>query len=177
MQKNDNNRFEDENIFIRTEVRSYYIDLPEGGPRVWVDEETYKNYARIQNAEDKRLYNEGRCLIPAERGTFKRCMESCSECPLKRTGYTLSLDHHQEEYGYEASDDSDLVAEIKLQEVKDKLQEEVSLLSILDQKILSLYEKDFSEREIGAKVGLSQKAVNLRLKKCIELLKQKLSGF
>lgn len=177
MQKNDNTRFEDENYLIRTEARCYYIDLPQGGPRVWVNQQDYLNYSRIDNAEAKRRYNEGRCIIPADRGIFKRCMKPCNECSLKRTGYALSIAHHQEEYGYEAADESDLVAEIKLQEVKDKLQEEVSLLSILDQKILSLYEQDFSEREIGAKVGLSQKAVNLRLKKCIELLKQKLSGY
>lgn len=175
MANEDNKRIENDNIYVKTEERPFYLYID--GKKVWVSEEFYRAYTQLINTEEKRQDDEGRCLIEAERGEFKRCRLSCSECPLKRTGYALSLDHHQEEYGYEAADAYDLVADFQYQEVKEKLEMELSLLSELDQRILNLYRQDFSEREIGSKVGLSQKAVNLRIKKYIELLKEKLSGF
>lgn len=175
MKKDAKNNFDNESCYVKTEERCFYVYID--GKQVWVTEEFYYSYTRLINKEDKENYNRGRCLIPAERGELKRCMDNCSECPLKRTGYNRSLDHRQEEFGFEPADDYDLIADIKLQEIKDSLAEEIAALSILDQRILDLYRQDFSEREIGYKVGLSQKAVNLRLKKCIELLKEKLSGF
>lgn len=174
--KNDvKNNLDNESCYVKTEERNFYVYID--GQQIWVTEEFYHSYTRLINKEDKENYNRGRCLIPAERGELKRCMDNCSECPLKRTGYAYSLDHRQEEFGLEPADDYDLAADIKLQEIKDSLEAAVSLFTELDQRILDLYRQDFSEREIGSKVGLSQKAVNLRIKKCIELLKEKLSGF
>ena len=175
MKKDDKNNYYNENIYLKTEERSFYLYID--GKQVWVTKEFYYAYTQLINTEEKRRDDEGRCLIEAQRGELKRCRLNCSECPLKRTGYALSLDHRQEEYGYQAEDEYDLVAEFEYQEKKASLEMELSLLSELDQRILNLYRQDYTEREIAVEVGLSQKAINLRVNKLILLLKEKLSGF
>lgn len=174
MKKNDKKSLDDDNIYVKTKDRPFYLYID--GKQVWVTEEFYRAYTQLINTEEKRRDDEGRCLIEAERGEFKRCRLKCTECPLKRTGYALSLDHHQEEYGYEAADAYDLVADLKYQEKKDRLYAELSLLSELDRRIMYLHLQELTEREIGAEVGLSQKAVNLRINKCIKLMKERIKN-
>lgn len=172
MKKYVKKSLDDQNCYVRTEERCFYVEID--GKVIWVTEEFYRSYTRLNNRERRRRYDEGRCLIPAERGIFKRCSGNCSECPHGRTGYALSLDQHYEEYGYEAVDPYDLVADLKYQEKKDRLDAELSLLSELDRRIMHLHLQELTEREIGVEVGLSQKAVNLRINKCIKLMKERI---
>lgn len=173
MKKDVKQSLDDQNCYVRTEERCFYVEID--GKVIWVTEEFYRSYTRLNNRERRRRYDEGRCLVPAERGHFKRCADNCSECPHgRRSGYALSLDQHYEEYGYEAVDPYDLVADLKYQEKKDRIYAELSLLSELDRRIMYLHLQELTEREIGAEVGLSQKAVNLRINKCIELMKERI---
>jgi len=177
MAKDGKNRLDDEDYRVPTEERCFYIDLEGGGGRIWVNKEDFRNYRRIIEAEWQATIDESRCLIPAERGLYKRCREKCSECPLKRTGNNISYDSIIENTGNELPDDFDMRVHLEYEEAREKLWEEVSQLSELDQRILRLYNEDFTEREIAKEVGLSQKAVNLRIHKCISLLKEKLKDF
>ena len=177
MTKRDKNLLDDENYRVRTEERCYYIDLEGGGGRIWVNKEDYQNYSRIVNREWKARIDASRCLIIAERGMYKRCREDCAQCPLARTGNHISYDAIIENTGNELPDSFDMRVEHEYDELRDKLWEEVSKLDKLDQKILTLYNEEFTEREIAKEVGLSQKAVNLRIHKCVELLKEKLKNY
>ena len=177
MAKNGKNRLDDEDYRVPTKERYLYIDLEGGGGRIWVNKEDYRNYRRIIEAEWQAKLDESRCLIPAERGMYKRCRERCSECPYHRTGNNISYDLIIENTGNELPDDLDISADYELNEVREKLWAEVALLDELDQRILRLYNEDYTEREIGQKVGLSQKAVNLRINKRISLLKEKLKDY
>lgn len=177
MAKDGKNRLDDEDYRVPTEERCFYIDLEGKGGRIWVNKEDYTNYDRIKNAEWQARIDESRCLIPAERGLYKRCREKCSECPYRRTGNPISYESIEENSGNELADDFDMRTEYEYDELREKLWAEVEMLSELDQRILALYNEDYTEREIAAEVGLSQKAVNLRINKCIKLLREKLKDF
>jgi len=177
MAKNGKNRLDDEDYRVPTKERYLYIDLEGGGGRIWVNKEDYRNYRRIIEAEWQAKLDESRCLIPAERGMYKRCRERCSECPYHRTGNNISYDLIIENTGNELPGGLDIRADYELNELCEKLWAEVALLDELDQRILRLYNEDYTEREIGQKVGLSQKAVNLRINKCIKLLREKLKDY
>jgi len=177
MAKNGKNSLDDEDYRVPTKERYLYIDLEGGGGRIWVNKEDYRNYRRIIEAEWQAKLYESRCLIPAERGMYKRCREDCAQCPLARTGNHISYDAIIENTGNELPDSFDMRVEHEYDELRDKLWEEVSKLDKLDQKILTLYNEEFTEREIAKEVGLSQKAVNLRIRKCVELLKEKLKNY
>ena len=177
MAKNGKNRLDDEDYRVPTKERYLYIDLEGGGGRIWVNKEDYRNYRRIIEAEWQAKLDESRCLIPAERGMYKRCRERCSECPYHRTGNNISYDLIIENTGNELPDGLGLRADYELNELREELWAEVALLDELDQRILRLYNEDYTEREIGQKVGLSQKAVNLRINKHISLLKEKLKDY
>lgn len=177
MAKNGKNRLDDEDYRVPTKERYLYIDLEGGGGRIWVNKEDYRNYRRIIEAEWQAKLDESRCLIPAERGMYKRCRERCSECPYRRTGNPISYESIEENYGNELPDGLDIRADYELNEVREKLWAEVALLDELDQRILRLYNEEYTEREIAQKVDLSQKAVNLRINKCIKLLREKLKDY
>jgi len=177
MAKDGKKRLDDDDYRIPTEERCYYIDLDGNGGRIWVNEHDYKNYRRIMWAEWQTERNSFKCLIPAQRGLYKRCREKCSECPYRLTGNPISYESIEENSGNELADDFDMRTEYEYDELREKLWAEVEMLSELDQRILALYNEDYTEREIASEVGLSQKAVNLRIKKCIVLLKEKLKDF
>jgi RNA polymerase sigma factor (sigma-70 family) len=177
MSKDEKNRLNDEDYRVRTEERCFYIDLEGNGGRIWVNETDYKNYRRIVEAEWQEKINASRCLIPAERGLYKRCRKDCSQCPLTRSGNHISYEAIIENTGNEMPDDFDMRAAYEYDEMRERLWAEVSTLDELNQRIMHLYNEEYTEREIAKKVGLSQKAVNLRIKKCIQLLKDKLRNF
>lgn len=177
MAKNGKNRLDDEDYRVPTKERYLYIDFEGGGGRIWVNKEDYRNYRRIIEAEWKAKLDSSRCLIPAKRGLYKRCREKCSECPYHRTGNNISYDLIIENTGNELPDGLDIRADYELNELREKLWAEVALLDELDQRILRLYNEEYTEREIAQKVDLSQKAVNLRINKCIKLLREKLKDY
>ena len=177
MAKNGKNSLDDEDYRVPTEERCMDIYLEGGGGIIWVNKEDHRNYDRINSANRQTRIDESRCLIPAERGMYKRCRERCSECSYHRTGNTISYDAIIENTGNELPDGLDIRADYELNEVREKLWAEVEMLSEVDQRILALYNEDYTEREIAQKVDLSQKAVNLRINKCIKLLREKLKDY
>lgn len=162
---------DDQNYYIRTEERCYYLDLS-SGERIWVDKETYKNIRRLDNAEWNRKRQEMRCLVPAERGAYKRCQGDCAECKHYR-GYTESYDAYVENTGNEMADPFDLRAEVG----KDLLMQQVwacinANFDEVAQRILKLRMEEYTEREIAEIIGVSQKTVNNRIKRYITQLRE-----
>lgn len=142
------------------------------GQQIPVTEEVYCAYKRPLWAEHKRKEREKRCRD--ENGN--RCTGNCSDCDKQRTGGVLSLNRFTDE-GFEIADAFDLT-----ELVADKLFLEVlySALNELDpdnRRIMELFSVGMSEREIAAKIGLSQKAVNKRKTKLFAQLSKRLKDF
>ncbi|KAB2953744.1 sigma-70 family RNA polymerase sigma factor [Heliorestis acidaminivorans] len=151
-------------------TKEYFLTID--GQEIPVTEEVYRAYKRPVWTERKRKEREKRCRD--EKGN--RCTKDCSKCDRDRTGSVLSLDKFIED-GFEVTDSID-VAEL----IADKLlfEELATALNELDPKnrrIAELYGEGLSEREIAAKVGLSQKGVNKRKPKIFDQLRQQLKDF
>jgi RNA polymerase sigma factor (sigma-70 family) len=151
-------------------INQRFIEID--GQQISVTEEVYRAYKRPLWAEHKRKEREKRCRD--EKGN--RCTKDCSKCDKQRTGSVLSLDKFAEE-GFEVADSID-IAEL----VADKLllEELAAALNELDpqnRRIAKLYGEGLSEREIAARVGLSQKGVNKRKTKIFGKLRLRLKDW
>lgn len=139
---------------------------------------------RNMMAEEHRKRDlESRCLVPSERYSYlKRCMEDCSNCPYKkdhRDGSPLSLDKFVEEDGYEIADElhTSPLEEIIEEQRKEALAHEIALLDEESQQILGLFNKGYTDAEIGAALGLKRSTVQYRKATLIEDLRKKLKNF
>ncbi len=142
------------------------------------------NAWRNMMAEEHRKRDlETRCLIPSERYSYlKKCMEDCSKCPYgkdHRDGLPLSLDRFVEEDGYEIVDEihSTPVEIIIEDERKDALAREIVLLDEESQQILSLFNKGYTDVEIGKLLGIKRSTVQYQKAALIDNLRKKLKNF
>lgn len=135
----------------------------------------------IMTPEIKQLYwrslkgseRSSRCRL--ENGT--RCTKSCRNCPKQREGSPLSLDALSE-IGTEAADMlfslENHIVELELSEA---LGNAISALSEQNRIIIILFSEGVTERAIAAEVGMSQKGVNNRIHKIIDILRESLRDF
>lgn len=134
----------------------------------------------IMTLEIKQLYwrslkgseRSSRCRL--ENGT--RCMANCRNCPRQREGNPLSLDALSET-GIEAADVFSLEDHIMELELSEALADAINALSEQNRIIILLFSEGATERAIAAKVGISQKGVNNRIHKIINILRESLKGF
>lgn len=160
-------------LYEKTEKFCYYLEVKVAPFKVWVDYETFRKIRRLDEAEWKKRLYESRCLVPAERGTFKRCQDDCKKCSRPQNGLPLSYEQYCDDSGNEVASDCNIVEEINDDETFDILVSEILKLDELGQKIITLYMEEKTEREIASRVGLSQKGVNLRINKFLRYLEQK----
>ncbi len=135
----------------------------------------------IMTPEIKQLYwrslkgseRSSRCRL--ENGT--RCTASCRNCPRQREGNPLSLDALSE-IGTEVDDRlfslENHIVELELSEA---LNNAISTLSEQNRTIIILFSEGVTERAIAAEVGMSQKGVNNRIHKIIDILRENLKDF
>lgn len=135
----------------------------------------------IMTPEIKQLYwrslkgseRSSRCRL--ENGT--RCTASCRNCPRQREGAPLSLDALAE-IGTEVDDRlfslENHIVELELSEA---LNNAISTLSEQNRAIIILFSEGVTERAIAAEVGMSQKGVNNRIHKIIDILRESLKDF
>lgn len=135
-------------------------------------------------AEEHRKRDlETRCLVPSERYHYmKKCMEDCSHCPYgkdHRDGTPLSLDRFLEENNYEIADElhTSPLDEILEEERSTALAHELALLDEESQRILELFNKGYTDAEIGEMLGLKRSTVQYRKACLIEDLRKKLKKF
>lgn len=147
-----------------------YIEIE--GKQIAVTEEVYLAYKRPLWAEKKRQEREKRCW--GKNGN--RCMEDCSQCQRERTGSALSLDALSE-HGFELSDSLGIPEGIEHDTLIRVLRTEIDALEPNNREIALLFASGLSEREIAARVGLSQRGVNKRKIKIFAELKRKLIKF
>ena len=123
-------------------------------------------------AELKRLERPSRCRL--ENGT--RCMANCRNCSRQREGNPLSLDALSET-GTEAVDVFSLEDHIMELELSEALADAINALGEKNRTIILLFGEGVTERAIAAKVGMSQKGVNNRIHKIIDILRESLQDF
>ena len=134
----------------------------------------------IMTPEIKQLYwrslkgseRSSRCRL--ENGT--RCTASCRNCPKQREGAPLSLDALSE-IGTEATDVFSLEDHIIELDLSEALNNAISTLSEQNRSIIILFSEGVTERVIAAEVGMSQKGVNNRIHKIIDILRESLKDF
>ena len=135
-------------------------------------------------AEEHRKHEvETRCLISSERYSYlKRCMEDCSKCPYgkdHRDGTPLSLEKFVEEDGYEIEDElhTSPLESIIEEERKKALAREMSLLDEESRQVLILFNKGYTDAEIGELLGLKRSTVQYRRDVLIRNFRKKLKNF
>lgn len=145
--------------------------------------EYFHAWRNMMAEEHRKRDLETRCLIPSERYSYlKKCMEDCSKCPYgkdHRDGLPLSLDRFVEEDGYEIVDEihSTPVEIIIEDERKDALTREIALLDEESQQILSLFNKGYTDVEIGKLLGIKRSTVQYQKAALIDNLRKKLKNF
>ena len=156
----------------QTKQRTIEID----GQKIPVSEENYRAHNRPAWAEHKRKEREKRCIISNARGGTKRCNADCSKCDKQRTGSVLSLDKFSEA-GFDVADSVNLDELIADKLLFEELYAALQELDPENRRIIDLFSKGMSEREIAADIGLSQKAINKRKTKIFAQLKEKLKDW
>lgn len=149
----------------------FFIEIED--QKVPVTEEVYQAYMRPLWAEQKRSERERRCRD--ENGN--RCTKDCSNCSKQRSGTPYSLDSFQEDFEFEPADKIDVEELVADKLLLDELFDILNELDPSSRRIIELFSIGLPEREIAAKTGLSQKAVNKRKQKLFTYLREKLKNF
>jgi len=149
----------------------FFVEIE--GQKVPVTEEVYTTYMRPLWAEQKRSEREKRCRD--ENGN--RCTKDCSYCSKQRSGTAYSLDSFKEDFGFEPTDKIDVEELVADKLLLDELFDILNELDPSSRRIIELFSIGLPEREIAAKTGLSQKAVNKRKQKVFTYLREKLKNF
>ena len=145
--------------------------------------EYFHAWRNMMAEEHRKRDLETRCLIPSERYSYlKKCMEDCSKCPYgkdHRDGTPLSLEKFVEEDGYEIEDElhTSPLESIIEEERKKALAREMSLLDEESRQVLILFNKGYTDAEIGELLGLKRSTVQYRRDVLIRNLRKKLKNF
>ena len=141
--------------------------------KVPVSEEVYREYMRPEWAERKRKERAGRCR--GKNGS--RCQEDCLSCKVDRNGRTkrpLASDKLKEieRQSGGAPDASELAMNNLL---IDELKAALGTLDSKNRMVIDLlFYEGMTEREAAAKIGMSQKGVNKRKTRTLEILREQL---
>jgi len=147
-----------------------YLNI--NGEKVAVTEEVYQAYKRPLWADHKHSEREKRCQ--GQNGT--RCMKECSSCNKDYTGRPLSLEQFTED-GYDVVDSIDVAEVVVNKLLCEALHTALNQLDSRNLQIAELFAAGFSEREIAARVSMSQKGVNDRKRKIFAELREYLKDF
>ena len=129
------------------------------GTWVPVSDEVYKAYMQAEWREDQRRYRSWRC----RDGKGVRCKKKCSECAFYRmgngpTGSVLSIDQMMSD-DEKPVDIADKNTDLELEVARNLLHEAVhkakEQLTDREQEILDMLLDERSEREIAARLGVS----------------------
>ncbi|HCC34156.1 MAG TPA: sigma-70 family RNA polymerase sigma factor [Ruminococcaceae bacterium] len=153
-----------------TNNKQRYLEI--NGEQVAVTEEVYFAYKRPVWAEHKQQERAGRCRD--ENG--RRCMKNCRLCNGDRDGRPVSLEKINED-GYEVPEPVYISQLVENKLLLEALYGTINKFEPENRQIIMLFSAGFSEREIAARVGLSQKCVNNRKNKLFAQLKKELEHF
>ena len=145
--------------------------------------EYFHSWRNMMAEEHRKRDLESRCLVPSERYSYlKKCMADCSQCPYgkdHRDGSPLSLDKFAEDNDYEIADElhTSPLEDIIEDQRREALAEAIALLDEESQQILGLFNKGYTDAEIGEMLGLKRSTVQYRKTTLIEDLRKKLKNF
>ena len=142
-----------------------YLNI--NGEKIAVTEEVYREYMRPIWTAHKRQEREKRC----QGKSGNRCMNDCSACIKDYTGRPLSLEQCVED-GFDVADSIDIGEVVANKLLHEALHTALDQLEPKNRQIAELFAAGFSEREIAAKVGLSQKGINGRKQKIFAELRE-----
>ena len=157
-----------QNISQTNEQR--YIEI--NGEQIAVTEEVYQEYMRPLWAEHKRQEREKRCF--GKNGN--RCTENCCFCKQQRKGSVLSLEEFNED-GFEVADSVNTENIVMNKILREALHTALNKLEPENRRIAELFAMGFSELEIAAEIGLSQRGINKRKQKIFARLYACLKDF
>lgn len=129
------------------------------GTWVPVSDEVYKAYMQEEWREDQRRYRSWRC----RDGKGVRCKKKCEECEFYRmgngpTGSVLSIDQmaDDEDKSFEVADSrSNLELEVARSLLREAVRKARAQLSERECEILDMFLDERSEREMAARLGVS----------------------
>lgn len=129
------------------------------GKEVEVSEEVYRVVKRDEDREAQRRYRSWRC----RDGKGVRCKKKCSECAFYRmgngpTGSVLSIDQmmSDDEKPVDIADkNTDLELEVARNLLREAVHKAKEQLTDREQEILDMLLDERSEREIAARLGVS----------------------
>lgn len=104
------------------------------------------------------------------------CMKNCRKCDKQRDGAPLSLDQ-MIEVGNLPRDTLTIESLLEDMELSEALHAAIAQLSERDQKIIMLWAKGYTEREIASIIGACQKSVNNWKKAAFAELRADLKDF
>ena len=166
-----------------SEDRPCYLELDmTGGVKIYVSRELKKQLDNIVEDEKEQHLALIKCAVPGKNGKLIKCQCKCSECPYSNQDQVkklrpVSLEQLREDDGFDAASDEDTIAEIYLQERKEKMWSEIHSLSKEEQTILDLWSKNTDVREIANKINKSKSYVAYEIKRIIEILQSKCKGY
>ena len=141
-----------------------------------VSKDLYYEYMRLEWAERKGREREGRCR--GKNGS--RCTEDCLYCKVDRKGRTkrpLASDKLKE-IERQSCNTPDLLEQVINKQLNEELKTVLSMLDAGNRRlIVMIFFKGMTEREVAARIGLSQKGVNKRKVKILKKLREHLKFF
>ena len=157
----DDGAFDTLNI-TRSDVSVYYF----GKKRVLVymvpnyDPQVYKDVMHLICADLSKKARESRCKISNGNGGLITCKGNCNKCERKREGFPLSIEHEQEQNGFEVADESPDAFEIAT--LKMTLEDLFLKLRSQNPRYADILEglyKGLTHHEIGLKLGRAESTI------------------
>ena len=145
---------------MNNKKRCLYIN----GEEVMVTEEVYKEYMKPVWRESKQALRGWRCRLSNGR----RCHDNCDECEFARLGEgpfgtVGSLDFLEEVEDPALLSEYDLEESTINKELISTIWDEVSKMDEVNQRLVDMLYKGYSQTEIGLALGISQPAVYKRI--------------
>ena len=182
----------------KSEDRPYCLPVEEFGTKIYVDEKTWKMCLNIIQNERREHDNLTRCEIIGKSGKCIVCRHKCpEECPFRfdpddpelsknssdaifealQFRNAVSLDQLYEDYEYEAAAPEDDEAKAILEERKEKMWSQIHSLTEHEQKVIDLWSKGKTEREMAEVIGVSKTAIHKQINRILDKLREKCRGF
>lgn len=163
------------NWFIKDEKRPYYIDLEYQG-RIWVNEEIYKEYKRMDWRNWKTNQRNHKCQI-LNNEKIIRCNKKCEDC-LEFKINDISLDSLKDEYDFEVPYEStSIIDNLIIEERNENLWELINNLDAFEKKLILLYLENYSEKEMSIILKVSKTTIHRKKEKIFSFLKNELMNF
>lgn len=151
------------------------------------EREFFYQWRNMRRTESDELDLMTRCQVPAVRGTLKRCMEKCENCPYGKThreGGPISLDSltytnsNGDTLQIEIEDtQSNVLENLIYQERISAMWNAIHNLAEEEQLIIDLFSKGESDHAIAVRLGSKTSTIQYKRTSILKRLKETLKDF